>query len=188
MAMSEKSIIQKAKAGDADAFCQIYDQYKDRLYRYAFYRLGNRQDAEDAVSECVLSAYRQLGQLRDVAAFPAWIFRILSGICAKMIAKQVERRKTVPFDAADERTGPSGLEAGWQERAAVPDHADAIALRLDLMQALEQLAADEKEIVLLALVAGFSSKEIAQMMGSRPGTVRSKQTRSLSKMRAFLEQ
>lgn len=175
MAMNEKSMIQKAKAGDPDAFCQIYDQYKDRLYRYAFYKLGNRQDAEDAVSECVLSAYRQLGQLRDETAFPAWIFRILSGICARLIAKQVERRNEATLDYVT-------------AEHATSDPADKVALRVDLMQALGQLANDEKEIVLLSLVAGFSSKEIAQMTGSRPGTVRSKQARSLSKMRTFLEQ
>ena len=175
MAMSEKSIIQKAKVGDADAFCRIYEQYKDRLFRYAFYKLGNRQDAEDAVAECVLSGYRQLGQLRDETAFPAWIFRILSGVCAKLIAKQMERRNeaTLDFITAENATA---------------DPADMVALRVDLMQALGRLAADEKEIVLLSLVAGFSSKEIAQMTGSRQGTVRSKQARSLSKMRAFLEQ
>ena len=168
MAMSEKSIIQKAKAGDPDAFCRIYEQYKDRLFRYAFYKLGNRQDAEDAVAECVLSGYRQLSQLRDETAFPAWIFRILSGVCAKLIAKQMERRNeaTLDFITAENATA---------------DPADMVALRVDLMQALERL-------VLLSLVAGFSSKEIAQMTGSRPGTVRSKQARSLSKMRAFLEQ
>ncbi|MBQ9022586.1 MAG: RNA polymerase sigma factor [Eubacterium sp.] len=166
MTMDENKIIHY----DVDAFCQIYEQYKDRLYRYAFYRLGNAQDAEDAVSECVLSAYRQIRQLRDAKAFPAWIFKILSAVCAKLISQQAERRKTVSLDAASS-----------------PDRIEAVTLRLDLQHALEQLAAEEKEIVLLSLVAGFTSQEIAQMTGGRPGTVRSKQSRSLAKMRAYLE-
>ena len=206
MTMDENKIIHY----DVDAFCQIYEQYKDRLYRYAFYRLENAQDAEDAVSECVLSAYRQITQLRDAKAFPAWIFKILSAVCAKLISQQAERRKTVSLDAASspdrieaialqsDRTAGNALQsdrtgtvAGTASANAagltIQDPAETVALRLDLQHALAQLAAEEKEIVLLSLVAGFTSQEIAQMTGSRPGTVRSKQSRSLAKMRAYLE-
>ena len=185
---------------DVDAFCQIYEQYKERLYRYAFYRLGNAQDAEDAVSECVLSAYRQIRQLRDAKAFPAWIFKILSAVCAKLISQQAERRKTVSLDAASspdrieaialqsDRTGTvAGTASANAACLTMQDSAEKVALRLDLQHALEQLTAEEKEIVLLSLVAGFTSQEIAQMTGGRPGTVRSKQSRSLAKMRAYLE-
>ena len=196
MTMDENKIIHY----DVDAFCQIYEQYKERLYRYAFYRLGNAQDAEDAVSECVLSAYRQIRQLRDAKAFPAWIFKILSAVCAKLISQQAERRKTVSLDAASspdrieaialqsDRTGTvAGTASANAACLTMQDSAEKVALRLDLQHALEQLTAEEKEIVLLSLVAGFTSQEIAQMTGGRPGTVRSKQSRSLAKMRAYLE-
>ncbi|MBQ7447257.1 MAG: sigma-70 family RNA polymerase sigma factor [Eubacterium sp.] len=196
MTMDENKIIHY----DVDAFCQIYEQYKERLYRYAFYRLGNAQDAEDAVSECVLSAYRQIRQLRDAKAFPAWIFKILSAVCAKLISQQAECRKTVSLDAASspdrieaialqsDRTGTvAGTASANAACLTMQDSAEKVALRLDLQHALEQLTAEEKEIVLLSLVAGFTSQEIAQMTGGRPGTVRSKQSRSLAKMRAYLE-
>lgn len=189
--MDEKMIIHLSRNGDVDAFCRIYEQYKDRLYRYAFYRLGNAQDAEDAVSECVLSAYRQISQLRDEKAFPAWIFKILSAVCVKYISQQAERRKTVSFDAVGQPANQTEANATMASVNAaglmMQDPAEAVTLRLDLQRALEQLAAEEKEIVLLSLVAGFTSQEIAQMTGSRPGTVRSKQSRSLVKMRAYLE-
>ena len=193
--MDEKTIIHlgkredvdAARNGDADAFCRIYEQYKDRLYRYAFYRLGNAQDAEDAVSECVLSAFRQIGQLRDAKAFPAWIFKILAAACAKSVRAQTERKKTISLESATDKdrqeaaaiqanANPAGI-SGTQH-----DPAETVARRMDLMCALKQLGEDEKEIVLLSVIAGFTSNEIAQMTGSRPGTVRSKQSRSLSKM------
>ena len=97
--MDELDLIIRAKSGDADAFCRLYDLYRSRLYRYAFYRLGNESDAEDAVSECVLAAWRQIGSLRDEQAFPAWIFRILSGLCARLIRQQIVRREQVSLDA-----------------------------------------------------------------------------------------
>lgn len=197
--MDEKKIIHLDKY-DVDAFCRMYEQYKDRLYRYAFYRLGNAQDAEDAVSECVLSAYRQIRQLRDAGAFQAWIFKILSAVCAKLISQQSERRKTVSLDAAASPDRSEAVTLQSDLTAAVvritsanaagltiQDPAETVVLRLDLQRALEQLEMEEKEIVLLSLVAGFTSQEIAQMTGSRPGTVRSKQSRSLAKMKAYLE-
>ena len=60
-----------------DEFIELYTAvYKD-LYRYALYVLGNREDAEDAVSEAVVDAYAEFGKLRDKGAFKGWIFKIL---------------------------------------------------------------------------------------------------------------
>ena len=53
--MDEK-LVNDAIAGSKEAFCRLYGEYKDKLYRYALYRLGDPSDAEDAVSECVLAA------------------------------------------------------------------------------------------------------------------------------------
>lgn len=188
--LEEREDVNAARNGDVDAFCRVYEQYRDRLYRYAFYRLGNAQDAEDAVSECVLSAFRQIGQLRDAKAFPAWIFKILAAVCAKTVKAQAEHKKSISLEAVTDRdreeaaamqVNPAG--AGDMQQ----DPAETVARRMDLLRALDQLGEDEKEIVLLSVIAGFTSAEIAQMTGNRPGTVRSKQSRSLAKMRACLE-
>lgn len=173
-----------------DKFCALYDPLKDRLFRYAFYRLGNQQDAEDAVSECVLSAYRQFAQLREPGAFAGWIFKILSGVCGRMIEKQIEDRtnRIYPLTSGENSCSQpvSDNPATGQPVSGNDDPADEAALRVDLQRALDQLSTEEREIVLLSVVAGFSSKEIAQMLGSRPGTIRSRQSRSLAKMRAYL--
>ena len=167
--MHELELIQKAKAGDMDAFCRLYGLYRDRLYRYAFYRLGNSSDAEDAVSECVLSAWAQIGELRQPQAFPAWIFRILSGCCAKMIRQQIRRR---------------------EEAAARPEDGPRMQhdMRLVLEEALQQLKEEDREIVLLSVIAGCTSAEIGQMTGLAAGSVRSRLSRSLKKMRDFMEE
>ena len=57
--MKESELVKKAQKGDSDAFCELYNLYKNRLYKYAYYRLSNANDAEDAVMDCVLSAYSQ---------------------------------------------------------------------------------------------------------------------------------
>lgn len=55
--MNEKELVIKAKKGDINAFCLLYDMYKKKLYNYAYYKLGNSADAEDVVQDCVLTAF-----------------------------------------------------------------------------------------------------------------------------------
>ena len=178
--MQELELIAKAVSGDQKAFCGVYDLYKDRLFRYAFYRLGNRQDAEDAVSECVLSMWKQLGSLRKPEAFAAWAFRILAACCAKMIKKQIDDRNTISLD--DYRVDAAASETA--SGGSGPKNADtALALR----EALECLSEEERNIVLLSVVGGLKSGEIAENTGMTPGSVRSSLSRSLKKVRGYLE-
>ena len=161
-----------SRAGDKQAFCELYGRYKDRLYRYAYYRLGNAEDAEDAVSDCVLAAFEQIKNLRKPEAFPAWIFKILYRSCAQIIAAQAARRKMADINGYDD---------------ALQTDMTAAIEKTELTEALAILKEEEQEIVLLSVVSGLSSKEIAKVTEFTPGAVRSKLSRSLAKMRSYLE-
>lgn len=166
----EKDLIKKAKSGDKEAFADLYLLYKDRLYRYAFYRLGNEQDALDAVSLCVLHAFEGISALKNEKAFSGWIFKIMHFSCLNILN---ERKK----------------EGSHADISVLPDSflkEEANVSSLEIKQALGTLSESEREIVLLSTVAGYKSREIAQLVGSTPGTVRSALSRSLSKMRTYL--
>ena len=167
--MDEK-LINEAIAGSKEAFCSLYGEYKDRLYRYALYRLGDPTEAEDAVSECVLAAWQGIGNLRSGKAFGSWIFRILSNCCAKKIKEMIGTRENL------ERIYDAGTD-----NASVPP-----SLSVELAEALAQLRDEERDIVLLSIIGGLSSTEIASLTDLAPGSVRSKLSRSLAKMREFL--
>jgi len=167
--MDEK-LISEAIAGSKEAFCALYGNYKDRLYRYALYRLGDPTEAEDAVSDCVLAAWQSIGSLRSSKAFGTWIFRILSNCCASRIKEMIGTRENL------ERIYESGTGS-----VSVPP-----SLSVELTEALSQLGDEERDIVLLSIVGGLSSPEIASLTGLAPGSVRSKLSRSLAKMREFL--
>lgn len=169
--MSEKELVVMAKAGNAKAFAQLYGIYKKKLYSYAFYRLGNAADAEDAVSDCVLSAFEQMHKLKKAEAFSSWIFRILYCCCTSAMKEQIRQRDTDNID----------------------DYANTFAFAYDetneqteLKQALKVLNDEEREIVLLSVVAGFKSKEISKISGLTAGSVRSKLSRSLAKLKEEL--
>lgn len=166
--MSEKELVVMAKAGNAKAFAQLYGIYKKKLYSYAFYRLGNAADAEDAVQDCVLSAFEQIDKLKKAEAFSSWIFRILYCYCTSAMKEQIRQRDTDNIE----------------------DYANTFVFTYDetneqteLKQALRVLNDEEREIVLLSVVAGFKSKEIAKISGLTAGSVRSKLSRSLAKLK-----
>lgn len=170
--MDDKKLVVMAKSGDNEAFAMLYNHYKDKLYRYAFYKLGNSTDAEDAVSACVLSAYSQISQLKKADAFSSWIFRILYCVCNDIIKKQINARNTENIDDVQN---------------TIITTIDDTVEKTELQQALGILTQDEREIVLLSVVAGLNSKEIAKSCDLTAGAVRSKLSRSLKKMRDFLE-
>ncbi len=171
--MNEK-LINEAIAGSKEAFCSLYGEYKDKLYRYALYRLGNPTEAEDAVSECVLAAWQNIGSLRSARAFGSWIFRILSNLCASRIKDIIGTRENL------ERIYNDGPGTNGGSVSVSP------SLSAELSEALSQLSDEEREIVLLSIIGGLTSTEISSLTGLTSGSVRSKLSRSLAKMREFL--
>ena len=171
----EISLAGQAKAGSKEAFCKLYGLYKDRLYRYALYRLGNPEDAEDAVSECVLAAWQSIGKLRNTSAFGAWIFRILRNCCIMYIKDAVSLRENLEKMYTDSE-GSSAQSSGYSD----------ISSSIELAEALSRLSDEEREIVLLSSAGGLTSREISEITGLTAGAVRSKLSRSLGRMREFL--
>lgn len=167
--MSGDNVIQMAIQGDRRAFAKLYSRYKDRLYRYAYFKLGNDSDAQDAVSDCIVCAYQNIGTLKNDKAFDAWIFKILYRSCCTIIKRQIELKNS---ENLDDRENRAFEEPGFDS--------------VELKDALKELNATDRDIVLLSVVAGFNSREIGRLMGLNPNTVRSRLSRALAKMKAFL--
>lgn len=165
----ENELIKKAKSGDKDAFASLYTAYKDKLYRYAYFKLNDPDDAMDAVSSCITEAYLGIAALKSEKAFSVWIFKILYRQCCAILKKRF-------VNAGNLNLLDINIEAP-----------DSTVQATELKEALAILYEDEKDIVLLSVVAGYTSKEIADMLGLKASTVRSKQSRALAKMRKFLE-
>lgn len=165
----DNSIIKRAMGGDKDAFAKLYIEYKDKLYRYAFFKLGNRDDAMDAVSGCITSAYLSIGTLRSEKAFSSWLFKILYRECCAILRQKTVERDNIDYQSLELEAEGNGL------------------LSVELKEALDSLYYEERDIVLLSVIGGYNSKEIAEILNMKPGTVRSKLSRALAKMRSILE-
>ena len=174
MSLDLTASVQKAQAGDTQAFAELYSLvYKD-LYRIALMNLNNEHDASDAVSDAVLEAYTNIRKLRDANAFKAWMMTILT---AKIKNKQKEyiRNRDLREDIED-------LED------VQPD--ETTDIKFDgvlLTNAMAELSADERMVLSLNIVSGYTSEEIAGMTGISTNTVRSKAARAKEKLKKLLE-
>lgn len=162
-----------AKNGDTSAFCKLYELYYKDMYRFAYYMLGNTTDAEDVISDTVLDAFTGIKKLRKPESFKAWIFQILSKKCKQQLAVYINDRKHRGTE----------LEAETLSSADIP-HAENI----DVLNAYDTLSTTEKMVVSFAVFAGYNSKEIAKIMDSREGTIRSIKSRALAKMSNYIKE
>lgn len=167
------SLVERAKQGDPESFAALYEQVADDLYRVALYTLGNTHDAQDAVAETFLEAYKGLHTLRDNGAFKPWIMRILSFRCKRHIGRYVREKGTLDIDELTSLTDEFDTE---EQHIA---HADLLA-------ALAGLTPAERQIITLSVLEGYTTKEIAGMLRSPQGTVSSRLHRALAKLRRKL--
>lgn len=160
-----KHVVIKARDGDTVAFSELYSLvYKD-LYYVAFYVLKDSHDAQDAVSDTVLDAYSSIGKLRNEEAFKAWIMKILSAKLKRKLKEYAQRNIVVTYEAEHEKLNEDGI---------------------DLKQEFNRLTDEERLILSLSIVMGYTSKEIGKMLDLNDNTVRSKIARAKSKLKERL--
>lgn len=171
----ELQLIQSAKRGDVKAFSRLYAGIYTDLYKFALYTIRHRQDAEDAVSETVMTAWEKMKQLRKDESFRSWMFTILNNQCRK-----IQRERKRQYAAGAYETEDSELE---KRLCSEPDYAG----QHDVRAAFGVLEEEERIIVAFSVFGGYQSDEIGRMTGYNPATVRSKKKRALEKMRKIIE-
>ena len=167
-----KLLLRSAQAGNADAFGQLYSIYSRELFLYACKLLGNREDAEDAVQQASLEVYTHIRNITKPESFKAYYFKALANVSKSMLAKN--KLHIVSDDEMPELSDGSDLQEFAENKTAVG-------------LALEKLNESEREIVLLSVIGGFNSAEIAKITDYARGSVRSKLSRALKKMKTELE-
>lgn len=161
--------VKSAKRGDVDAFAELYSEIYESMYRFALYTLRNTSDAEDAVSEAVTDAFASIKKLRAEEAFKSWIFRILSNKCKDKLREYAVKNEE--------------LQEDLPEKEPETDTAERVLIR----RAFFELADEERLIISMHQFAGYTSREIAQILHMNENTVRSKESRGLKKMAGQLE-
>ncbi|BFU42163.1 ECF subfamily RNA polymerase sigma factor, BldN family [Krasilnikovia sp. MM14-A1004] len=175
------ALVERAKEGDAEAFGLIYDRYVDTVFRFVYFRVGNRQLAEDLTSDTFLRALKRIGsftwQGRDLGAWLVTIARNLVADHFKSGRYRLEVTTGDVLDADREDRGPEG-----SPEAAVVDHITNVAL----LTAVKQLNPEQQECIVLRFLQGFSVAETAQTMGKNEGAIKALQYRAVRALARLL--
>ncbi len=176
--LDDQELVDRSKKGDADAYSVLVDRYQAVALRAAYVVTGSRADAEDAVQEAFVKAYLALGRFRDGAPFKPWLLRIVTNE-AKNRRRSRGRREDLGLRAARER--PSGDAAPSPEEAALR-HEDAE----NLLRALRRLRTSDRLVIAYRYWLGLDEAEMAAALGCARGTVKSRLSRALERLRAAL--
>lgn len=170
-------LIERAKAYDEEALSELYHLYANTIFRYIYYRVGERNVAEDLVSDVFVRVLQDLPSYRDTGApFEAWLYRIAHARVIDYYRRQ-KVRQTAPLS--------EGVYAG---ELADPDY---LAGRRDdarrLWQKLTQLTDEQQQVLSLRFIAGYSGEQVAKALGKTEGAVKALQHRALASLRRLLE-
>ena len=165
-------LIERSKQGDCSAFSELVSQYTNEIFRFALYMTGNKEDAEDAVQEALLSAWKGIHSLKDNSLFKAWLFKILANKCKTLLMKRNKMPDTLPVEEYE-------FLVDYEEEGSLISSAE-------LKDALSTLTPPDAQIILLSIIVGFTSYELGVIYNMTPGAVRTRQKRALEKLKAIL--
>lgn len=171
----EKALALRVIDSRPETFCRLVDRHLDGSYRLAAVILGDRVEAEDAVHDAAVAAWRGFGELRDPDRFDAWFRRILVNGCRDRLRVRARRRVV-----------EVGRELVESEHPRVPDASEATAVRDALGRAIDTLEPDERVMVSLRFHADLTVPAIAETLGIPEGTVKSRLHHAMGRLRAAM--
>lgn len=174
--LSDGVIVERVLGGDVDAYALLVARYRGRLGRYALHMLGTREDAEEALQDSFVRAYRSLARCEEPEKFGAWIFSILLNRCRTFGARGSRRRRTFVSDDV-------ALLGASEEHPAERD-----AWREEISRAVQRLRPDQREAFLMKYVEDLSYEEMSQMTGVGISALKMRVLRACDRLREMLEE
>jgi RNA polymerase sigma-70 factor (ECF subfamily) len=190
-------VLQRARAGDRDAFAALVEPHRGELQVHCYRMLGSLQDAEDALQEALLSAWVGLGGFEGQSSVRTWLYRIVTNRCLNVLRSSARRPvAAAPLSApapAPSRLGevlwlqpyPDLLLDGLPDQAPGPEarYESREAISLAFVTAVQLLPPNQRAVLLLRDVLGYRASEAAELLGLTADAV----TSALKRARATME-
>ena len=183
------ALLAAARDGDEDAFRRLVEPRHGELQAHCYRMLGSVHDAEDALQDAMLRAWRGLDRLQDEDSMRAWLYKIATNTCLDAIGRRPKRVLPVDYGpAADPHDGPGEpiVESVWvepypderlvvEEEYAGPEarYEQRESVELAFIAALQLLPANQRAVLILREVLGFSAKEVAESLETSVASVNS---------------
>ena len=172
----DAALVKAAQAGDASAFGQLYERYRDPVFRYCLSRTGAKHEAEDLVADVFIRAMEALDRYEDRGLpFVAYLFRIARNAAID------KSRRTRPDMSIDELVNHPESGQNVEAEAARSIERDV------LFNAMSKLKPDYREVLLLRFVEGYGAADVGRMTGRSEGAVRTLQHRAIDRLRKELD-
>src|SRR5262245_44504036 len=183
----ERHLLEAARAGDGDAYGQLVGPYRGELHAHCYRMLGSTPDAEDALQEALLRAWRGLSGFEGRSSFRSWLYKIATNACLKVIERRPKRVLPIDYSpAADPHDGPGepAAESVWlepypdewiglEDGPLGPDarYEQRESVELAFVAAVQHLPARQRAVLILRDVLGFSAREAAEALETTPVSV-----------------
>lgn len=168
-------LVRRVLAGDSRAYAALVARHRDRLGRYAVRMLGDPADAEEALQDAFVRAFRSLKRCEDPARFGAWLFRILVNRCRTIGGQRGRRERWLVNYAVTPEPG-------------VPHPEDRAAWREAIAWALSKLSPDYREAFVLKHVEELSYEEMADLTGAGLSALKMRVKRACEQLRTLLSE
>jgi RNA polymerase sigma-70 factor (ECF subfamily) len=185
----QRELLEAARGGDEDAYRRLVEPHRSELHAHCYRMLGSLHDAEDALQEAQLRAWRGLPRFEGRSSLRSWLYKIATNTCLDAIARRP--RRVLPIDhgpAADPHDGPGepliesvwvepypdetlGLEDGFAAPEARYEQRESVELAF--IAALQHLPATQRAVLILREVLGFSAREVAESLDTTVASVNS---------------
>lgn len=196
----ERELLTAACGGDEHAFRQLVETYREELHAHCYRMLGSVHDAEDALQDALLRAWRGLARFEGRSSLRSWLHRIATNTCLDVIARRPKRVLPVDYGPpADPHRGPGEplVESVWvepypderlgvEDGLAVPDarYEQRESVELAFIVALQHLPPNQRAVLILRAVLGFSAREVAETLDTTTASVNS----ALQRARAAVDE
>jgi RNA polymerase sigma-70 factor, ECF subfamily len=181
----EQELIDAAREGDEHAFRDLIEQHRRELHAHCYRMMGSLHDAEDALQDALLRAWRGLPRFEGRSSPGSWLYRIATNACLDAIARRPKRVLPIDYgaaggagDALDESVWVEpypddhlGLEDGYASPDARYEQREAVELAF--IAALQHLPARQRAVLILRDVLGFRAKEVGEVLETTPTSVNS---------------
>jgi RNA polymerase sigma-70 factor (ECF subfamily) len=179
METSDNELVERARAGDDDAFRVLAERHTRAIYRAAWRITGNSADADDVVQEALLRSYRALQTFDARASFTTWLHRIAVNCALDLLDSR--KRRDARFEATDDLTSAVSKDASPDRVLLSAEIQRAIA------GALETMSGNERTAFVLRHFEGVPLEEIGQILGIRMNATKNTIFRAVTKLREQLQ-
>lgn len=181
--------IKGCKAGDEKAFSEIVSHNQKKVFNIAYRMLGNLEEARDMAQEVFISVFESIKDLREEIKFDAWLTQVTLNHCRNRW-KYLKRRKYFDSDSLDD---PVETEEGNMAKTIVDpsDNPETLYEKKSIQQFIQRgllkLKEDQRELIVLRDLQGFSYEEMGELLGLPEGTIKSKLHRARMDLKKILE-